>query len=66
MPHLTKLVSIEEIAKNDYDLSVSSYVEVKDTREIIDIKVLNQEIEEIVKRQSVLRNQIDSLVRELE
>lgn len=66
VPHLSKLVSIEEIAKNDYNLSVSSYVEVKDTREIIDIKVLNKEIEEIVKRQSVLRNKIDSLVRELE
>ncbi|EEP3707927.1 type I restriction-modification system subunit M [Campylobacter jejuni] len=66
VPHLSKLVSIEEIAKNDYNLSVSSYVEVKDIREIIDIKVLNKEIEEIVKRQSVLRNKIDSLVRELE
>ncbi|SUX00858.1 type I restriction-modification system, M subunit [Campylobacter jejuni subsp. doylei] len=66
VPHLTKLVSIEEIAKNDYNLSVSSYVEAKDTREIIDIKALNKEIEEIVKRQSVLRNRIDSLVRELE
>lgn len=66
VPHLSKLVSIEEIAKNDYNLSVSSYVEVKDTREIIDIKALNKEIEEIVKRQSVLRNKIDSLVRELE
>ncbi|WP_144667259.1 type I restriction-modification system subunit M [Campylobacter jejuni] len=66
VPHLSKLVSIEEIAKNDYNLSVSSYVEAKDTREIIDIKALNKEIEEIVKRQSVLRNQIDSLVRELE
>lgn len=50
VPHLSKLVSIEEIAKNDYNLSVSSYVEAKDTREIIDIKALNKEIEEIVKR----------------
>lgn len=66
VPHLSKLISIEEIAKNDYNLSVSSYVEAKDTREIIDIKALNQEIEEIVKRQSTLRNRIDSLVRELE
>lgn len=66
VPHLSKLISIEEIAKNDYNLSVSSYVEAKDTREIIDIKALNQEIEEIVKRQSALRNRIDSLVRELE
>lgn len=66
VPHLARLTNIEEIAKNDYNLSVSSYVEAKDTREIINIKVLNQEIEEIVKRQSVLRNKIDSLVRELE
>ncbi len=66
VPHLSKLISIEEIAKNDYNLSISSYVEAKDTREIIDIKALNQEIEEIVKRQSALRNHIDSLVRELE
>lgn len=66
VPYLAKLVSNEEIAKNDYNLSVSSYVEAKDTREIIDIQVLNKEIEEIVKRQSILRNQIDSLVRELE
>lgn len=66
VPHLARLTNIEEIAKNDYNLSVSSYVEAKDTREIINIKVLNQEIEEIVKRQSVLRNKIDILVRELE
>lgn len=66
VPYLAKLVSNEEIAKNDYNLSVSSYVEAKDTREIIDIQALNKEIEEIVKRQSILRNQIDSLVRELE
>lgn len=66
VPHLARLTNIEEIVKNDYNLSVSSYVEAKDTREIINIKVLNQEIEEIVKRQSVLRNKIDSLVRELE
>ncbi|MBC5857680.1 type I restriction-modification system subunit M [Campylobacter jejuni] len=66
VPHLTKLVSIEELAKNDYNLSVSSYVQAYDTREIIDIKALNKNIEETVKRQSVLRNKIDSLVRELE
>ncbi|HEC1746020.1 type I restriction-modification system subunit M [Campylobacter lari] len=66
VPYLTKLVSIEEIKNNDYNLSVSSYVEAKDTREAIDIKALNLELVGIVKRQSILREQIDNLVAELE
>lgn len=64
--YVTKLASIEDIQKNDYNLSVSSYVEAKDTREIIDIKALNQEIKEIVKRQNILRKKIDQIVAELE
>jgi type I restriction enzyme M protein len=35
--HLAKSVAAEDVAKNDYNLSVSSYVEAKDTREIVDI-----------------------------
>lgn len=40
----------EEIEKNDYNLSVSTYVEKEDTGEVIDIKVLNQEIAEMVRK----------------
>ena len=40
----------EEIEKNDYNLSVSTYVEKEDTGEVIDIKVLNQEIAETVRK----------------
>ena len=47
-------------------LSVSTYVLAKDTREIIDIKVLNQEIEQIVKKQSELRIAIDAIVKDIE
>lgn len=64
--HFAHLVSSEEIAENDFNLSVSSYVEQEDTREVIDIKVLNADIEEIVKRQSELRTQIDAIVADLE
>ena len=52
--------------ENDYNLSVSTYVEKEDTREKIDIKVLNKEIEETVKKIDELRASIDAIVKELE
>ncbi|RRD59932.1 type I restriction-modification system subunit M [Tannerella forsythia] len=54
------------IVENNYNLSVSAYVEVEDTREVIDIIKLNAEIAQIVERQSQLRNQIDEIVAQLE
>ena len=60
------MVDNSEIAENDYNLSVSTYVEKEDTREIIDIKVLNKEIEETVKKIDVLRASINEIVKELE
>ncbi|MBD5164418.1 type I restriction-modification system subunit M [Helicobacter sp.] len=62
---VSALVPKEQIARNDYNLSVSSYVEAKDTREAVDITLLNAEIKEIVKAQSALRAQIDAIVAEL-
>ena len=64
--YVAKRVSAEEIAKNDYNLSISSYVEFEDTREKIDITELNAEIAQIVERQSQLRTSIDTIVAELE
>ncbi len=55
-----------EIAEKSYDLSVTSYVLAEDTREIIDIKVLNEAISGMVVRQSKLRHEIDKIVSELE
>jgi len=64
--HFCRLVPNAEIADNDYNLSVSSYVESKNTDEEIDIKQLNAEITKIVKKQSELRSQIDAIVADLE
>lgn len=64
--YVSKRVSAEEIATNDYNLSISSYVEFEDTREKIDITELNAEIAQIVERQSELRTSIDAIVAELE
>ena len=60
------MVDNSEIAENDYNLSVSTYVEKEDTREKIDIDVLNKEIEETVKRIDELRVSINEIVKELE
>lgn len=64
--HFTKLVDNSVIAEKDYNIAVSSYVEQKDMREVIDIKELNTKISEIVKRQSELRKSIDEIVAEIE
>ena len=64
--HFTHLAAYEEIIENDYNLSVSSYVEAEDTREIIDITKLNDEISEIVARENALRSEIDKIIAEIE
>lgn len=64
--HLVSVVEQEDIANEDYNLSVSTYVEAKDTREKIDIKVLNKQIEEIVKKEDELRKSIDKIIKEIE
>ena len=64
--HFSHLESYEEIADNDYNLSVSTYVEAEDTREKIDIVKLNAEIAEIVAREQVLRDEIAKIIAEIE
>ncbi|WP_313375871.1 type I restriction-modification system subunit M [Chishuiella sp.] len=64
--HIALNVDNAKIAENDYNLSVSSYVEAVDTREVIDIEVLNTELAETVNNISSLRAAIDHLVKEIE
>ena len=64
--HFSHLASYEEIEENDYNLSVSTYVEAEDTREKIDIVKLNAEIEKIVTREQVLRDEIAKIIAEIE
>ena len=64
--HKARLVQNSEIAENNYNLSVSTYIEKEDTRQAIDIKALNKEIEEIVAREQVLREEIDKIIAEIE
>jgi type I restriction enzyme M protein len=64
--HFARLVENPEIADNEYNISVSSYVEAEDTREEVDIAKLNAEIARIVARQQELRTAIDEIVADLE
>lgn len=65
-PHFAALVPNDKIAEQDYNLSVSTYVEQEDTREVIDIQKLNAEIAQIVAREQTLREEIDKIVAEIE
>ena len=64
--HVSKSVENDKIAEENYNLSVSSYVEAKDTREIIDINVLNTEIKTTVSKIDKLRAEIDNIITEIE
>ena len=64
--YVAALVDNSNIAENGYNLSVSSYIEAKDTREVIDIARLNAEVKQTVKRIDALRADIDLIIKELE
>ncbi|EPN4988322.1 type I restriction-modification system subunit M [Vibrio alginolyticus] len=64
--HLAKSVDLDVIAGNSYNLSVSSYVEAKDNREVVDITELNAELKTTVAKIDALRSDIDAIVAEIE
>ena len=66
VPYRVAVVPFEKIQEEGFNLSVSTYVEPEDKREKVDIKKLNAEIAEMVKRQSELRNAVDAFVKEYE
>ncbi|WVN41197.1 type I restriction-modification system subunit M [beta proteobacterium MWH-UniP1] len=64
--HFAQSVPFEKVAANDYNLSVSSYVEAKDNREVVDIAQLNAELKITVAKIDQLRKDIDAIVAEIE
>ena len=63
--HFTRLVTCQSVADNDYNLSVSSYVEQEDTREVINIDEVNAQLETICKEGAALRTEINNLIAAL-
>ncbi|MBG9377188.1 type I restriction-modification system subunit M [Panacibacter sp. DH6] len=64
--YVAKTIDNSKIAENDYNLSVSSYVETKDHREQFDIAVLNAEVLKTVEKINKLRTEIDLIIKEIE
>jgi len=64
--YFVRLVSNDDIATQDYNLSVSSYIELEDMREVVDIEILNTKIEAIVARENVLREEIAAIIADIE
>ena len=64
--YFTKLVPNSDIAKENYNLSVSTYVEQEDKREVINIEELNANLAKIVANQQELRIAIDRIIKEIE
>ena len=63
--YLAKLVKNDEILANDFNLSVSSYVEQEDTREVIDITEVNAKLESLVAEGNELNHKIELIINEL-
>lgn len=64
--YFTKLVSNDDIMENACNLSVSSYVEQEDTREVVDINEVNAKLCEVAALGKELRDAIDAIVKDLE
>lgn len=64
--YFAQAIPVEKIVANDYNLSVSSYVEAKDNREVVDITRLNAELKITVSKIDKLRKDIDAIVAEIE
>ena len=66
--YFCRMVTNTEVGNedNNYNLTVSTYVEAKDTKPLIDIAKLNTEIKEIVEREQTLRAEIEKIIAEIE
>jgi type I restriction enzyme M protein len=64
--HVAKSIDNTKIAEDDYNLSVSSYIEAKDYREKLNIIELNKEVAKTVEKINALRADIDKIIKEIE
>jgi len=60
--HIARLVPYEEVASNNYMLSVKQYIDLEDDAEAIDIVKLNKEIEENLNAITKLHSDINTII----
>lgn len=63
--HFVHVASYKEVVENDYNLSISTYVEAADIRENIDIVAINDRLKEVVAQEQILRDEIEEIVKGL-
>ena len=63
--YVCRLVKNSDILSNDFNLSVSSYVEQEDTREVINIEEVNAKLETLIAEGNELNKKIESIIKEL-
>ena len=63
--YLAKLVKNDDILANDCNLSVSSYVEQEDTREVINISEVNAELSKLIVEGNELNQKIEAIIKEM-
>lgn len=63
--YFSKLVCIDDILENESNLSVSSYVEQEDTREVINIKEVNATLQTLIAKGNELNAKIDSIIKQI-
>jgi type I restriction enzyme M protein len=66
LDYFASSVTHERIAANDYNLSVSSYVETENNREVVNIAQLNAELKTTVAKIDQLRKDIDAIVTQID
>jgi len=59
------LVNNKDILVNDCNLSVSSYVEQEDTREVINITEVNAKLETLVAEGNELNKKIETIIKNI-
>ncbi len=64
--YVAKCVDSNKVTEENYNLSVSSYVDTRDTREVIDISVLNEQIDKNILKIDTLRAEIKKIITEIE
>lgn len=62
----SEIVSYEKVKENDYNISINSYLKLTENEEIVNIKELNKNIKEIMKRQQIAREELEKIIDELE
>ena len=63
--HVVKVASYDDIKSNDFNLSISTYVQQEDIKEEIDINKINDELEKIVAKENILRQEVGKIIKEI-